>query len=132
MSVRQLRFVVTVDDHEDVVKFFREALGMAVEAAYRGPGEAQVTILDAGRATLEVVNREQAAYIDDVEVGRRVAGPVRLALEVDDVSADTVRATRRGAVQTAPPTTTPWDSRNARLEAPGGIHLTLFEELSGE
>ncbi|MDF3049494.1 MAG: glyoxalase, partial [Pseudonocardia sp.] len=29
----------------------------------------------------------------------------------------------------APPTRTPWDSLNARLEAPGGLQLTLFEEL---
>ncbi|MEZ5184432.1 MAG: VOC family protein [Candidatus Nanopelagicales bacterium] len=129
MSVRQLRFVVTVDDHDDVVQFFREALGMPVEAAYQGPGDARVTILDAGRATLEVINREQAEYIDEVEVGRRVAGQVRLALEVEDVRANTARATRRGAAQTAPPTTTAWHSRNARLEAPGGIHLTLFQEL---
>jgi hypothetical protein len=74
MAIRQLRFVVTVDDHDDVVRFFREALGMEVEQAYAGPGQARVTILDAGRATLEVINRAQAEYVDEVEVGRRVAG----------------------------------------------------------
>ncbi len=132
MSVRQLRFVVTVDDHDDVVQFFREVLGMPVEAAFEGPGQARVTILEAGRATLEVVNRAQAEYIDEVEVGRRVAGSVRLALEVDDVVTDTERAVARGATQTAAPTDTPWESRNARLEAPGGIHLTLFEELGDD
>ncbi len=129
MTVRQLRFVVTVDDHDGVVSFFREALGMPVAAAYEGPGEAQVTILDAGRATLEVINQAQAEYIDEVEVGRRVAGKVRLALEVDDVDADADRAEGQGAARTAPPIGTPWNSRNARLEAPGQIHLTLFQEL---
>ena len=129
MTVRQLRFVITVDDHDAVVRFFREALGMPVAAAYEGPGEAQVTILDAGRATLEVINQAQAEYIDEVEVGRRVAGKVRLALEVDDVDADADRAEGQGAAPTAPPIATPWNSRNARLEAPGQIHLTLFQEL---
>jgi predicted enzyme related to lactoylglutathione lyase len=128
MAVRQLRFVITVDDHDDVVGFFRDALGMEIDEANEGPGEARVTILDAGRATLEVINRAQADYIDEVEVGRRVAGTIRLALEVADVAADTRRGTEHGAVEIAPPTVTPWNSRNARLEAPGGIHLTLFQE----
>ncbi len=29
----------------------------------------------------------------------------------------------------AEPTTTPWNSLNARLEAPAGLQLTLFQEL---
>ena len=29
----------------------------------------------------------------------------------------------------APPTRTPWDSLNARVNAPDGLQLTLFEEL---
>ena len=129
MAVRQLRFVITVDDHNDVVRFFHDALGMDVDETYTGPGEARVTIFDAGRATLEVINRAQAEYIDEVEVGRRVAGTVRLALEVDDVVTDTRNAVQHGGTQAAPPTETPWNSRNARLDAPGGIHLTLFQEL---
>ena len=30
----------------------------------------------------------------------------------------------------AEPTRTPWDSLNARLEAPAGLQLTLFTELT--
>ena len=30
----------------------------------------------------------------------------------------------------APPTETPWRSLNARLEAPAGVQLTLFQELA--
>jgi hypothetical protein len=36
-----------------------------------------------------------------------------------------------GATVVAPPTVTPWQSLNARLEAPAGLQLTLFAELSG-
>lgn len=31
----------------------------------------------------------------------------------------------------APPAKTPWNSLNARLEAPAGLQITVFEELAG-
>jgi len=68
--------------------------------------------------------------IDEVEVGRRVAPHFRVALEVDDCAAASERATGGGAVPVAPPTRTPWDSLNARFDAPGEVHLTLFQELT--
>ena len=34
-----------------------------------------------------------------------------------------------GAQQVAPPTETPWRSLNARMEAPGGMQVTAFQEL---
>ena len=34
-----------------------------------------------------------------------------------------------GAEPVAPPTETPWGSLNARLEAPGGMQVTAFQEL---
>jgi hypothetical protein len=43
--------------------------------------------------------------------------------------ASTREAIAGGAEQIAPPTRTPWDSLNSRLHAPGGIQLTLFQEL---
>ena len=90
---------------------------------------AEVTILDAGRATLELANTAQVEMIDDVEVGRRVAPHLRLALEVDDCDDATRAALGGGATSIAPPTRTPWNSLNARMDAPAGIHLTLFQEL---
>ncbi len=91
--------------------------------------DGRVTILDAGRATLELLDPTHAAFVDEVEVGRRVAGHIRLALEVDDTE-DTTRALAgAGATVVAEPTRTPWNSLNARLEAPAGLQLTLFQEL---
>ncbi len=127
--VRQLRLVVATPDAEAAVAFFHDVLGMPVDEAYDGPGGARVTILGAGRATLEIANPAQQRFIDDVEVGRQVAGVWRVALEVDDARAANEAAVAAGAAPVAPPTRTPWDSLNARLEAPGGIHLTLFQEL---
>jgi lactoylglutathione lyase len=88
-----------------------------------------VTILDAGRATLELADAPHAAYVDEVEVGRRVAGHVRVALQVPDARAATERALAAGAALIAPPVETPWRSLNARLEGPAGLQLTLFQEL---
>jgi hypothetical protein len=36
---------------------------------------------------------------------------------------------RAGATVVAPPTRTPWNSLNARLEGPADLQLTLFTEL---
>ena len=127
-TVRQLRLVVHASDYERALAFFRDALGMPTAEAYSGPGGAEVTILDAGRATLEIANDAQIDYIDEVEVGRRVAPHFRVALEVDDCASAAAAAEAGGATPIAPPTLTPWDSLNARFDAPGEIHLTLFEE----
>ena len=83
-QVKQLRLVVHAEDYEQALVFFRDVLGMPTAEAYAGDDGAEVTILDAGRATLELANTAQVEMIDDVEVGRRVAPHLRLALEVDD------------------------------------------------
>ena len=89
-------------------------------------------ILDAGRATLEIANPAQVRMIDDVEVGRQVAPHIRIAFEVDDSAAATDRLLAAGATQVAPPTVTPWQSLNSRLDAPADLHITLFQELLGQ
>jgi hypothetical protein len=89
----------------------------------------RVTILDAGRATLELADPPHAAYVDEVEVGRRVAGHLRVALQVPDAAAATDAAMAADAERIAPPVATPWRSLNARLNGPAGLQLTLFEEL---
>ena len=127
--VSQLRLVVHADDYDEAVGFFRDVLGMPEAEAYDGDGGARVMILDAGRATLELSNTPQVEMIDRVEVGRRVAPHFRVALEVDDCEAATEAALAGGAGSIAPPTLTPWSSRNSRLQAPAGIQLTLFQEL---
>ncbi len=130
MSVLQMRLVVEAPDYDEAVRFYRDVLGMREELAVSGPDGAQVTILDAGRATLELANPAQKRYIDEVEVGRPVAPKFRLALEVGDVPGMTHRLVEAGATLIAEPTETPWRSLNARLDAPAGVQLTLFQELS--
>ena len=122
----ELRLVLTVDDFEQALTFYRDTLGLPELAVWESPGDARVVLLEAGHATLELVNEAQAAFIDEVEVGRRVAGPVRVAFEVDDSTAVAARLVAAGAEQLAEPVTTPWNDRNVRVRAPDGMQLTLF------
>lgn len=131
-GVRELRLAVTAEDYAEAVRFYRDVLGLAEMGTYVSPdGASRVTILDAGRATLELSEPGYAAYIDEVEVGRRVAGHVRVAFAVLDTAATTERLAVAGARVIAAPVETPWQSINARLDGPAGLQLTLFQELGG-
>ena len=127
-DVTELRLVVTAADYDQALRFYRDVLGLRERAAYSSPG-GRVTILEAGRATLELADPQHAAYIDDVEVGHRAAGHIRVAFQVDETVAATARLAAAGATIIAGPTPTPWQSLNARLEGPAGLQLTLFSDL---
>jgi len=127
--VTELRLVLTVDGYDAALAFYRDALGMREHAAYDAPNGGRVTLLDAGRATVELADQRQAEYIDEVEVGRRVSGRIRVAFEVSDAGEATRRLAAAGADVIAAPTRTPWQSLNARLTDPDGVQLTLFQEL---
>jgi predicted enzyme related to lactoylglutathione lyase len=128
-AVRQLRLVVEAEDYDEAVRFYRDVLGLTEELSIDGGDGAHVTIQQAGRATLEIANPAQKRMIDDVEVGRQVAPRMRIAFEVEDAGSTTRRLVAGGATLVAEPTRTPWDSLNSRLDAPAGLHVTLFQEL---
>lgn len=124
-TVRELRIALTVDDYERAVAFYRDGLGLAeVESWIRPDGRG--TILDAGRATLELFDPQQAETLDRIEVGRRVSGAVRLALHVDDSVAAAQELIEAGATRESGPVDTAWGDRNVRVRAPDGMQLTLF------
>ena len=125
-GVCQLRVVLRAEDFDAAVAFYRDGLGLGERPATAGPDAARIVLLDAGRATLELVDEAQARYVDEVEGAGPAATPVRLAFEVADApdAAEALRAT--GVPLLAPPTRTPWDTLNARLAGPGGVHVTVF------
>ncbi len=129
MKPLQMRVVVKVDDYDEAVRFYRDVLGAEEELQIHGEGDERVTILDVGRATLELSTPAQVDMIDRVEVGRSVSPRIRVAFEVPDVDGATTRLVEAGAELVAPPTRTPWASLNSRLAAPAGLQLTLFQEL---
>jgi lactoylglutathione lyase len=126
--VRELRVAVTATDYDGALAFYRDVLGLRERESFASE-HGHVTILDAGRATLELLDPIHAAFVDEVEVGRRVAGHVRIAFEVEDSTKTTRAMAAAGATVIAEPTQTPWNSLHARLEGPAGLQLTLFTEL---
>jgi lactoylglutathione lyase len=127
-DVEELRLVLTVSEFDAAVALYRDALGLA-ELEDWSEGDAKIVVLDAGRATLELVNEEQAGRIDRSEVGNRVSGPVRIAFKVADSEATARRLARAGAEMVADAVTTPWNDRNVRMRDPEGMQLTLFTTL---
>ncbi|WP_267960856.1 VOC family protein [Streptomyces sp. NRRL S-475] len=102
-AVRELRLVVTAEDYDAALHFYRDVLGLTEQGAFASE-DGRVTILDAGRATLELTDPNHAAFIDEVEVGRRVAGHIRVAFQVDDSVAMTAKLAAAGAEVVAEPT----------------------------
>ena len=127
--VLQMRVVVEAEDYDSAVRFYRDILGGTEELVVHSDRGENVTILSMGRATLELSNPQQVEMIDRVEVGHRVSPHLRVAFEVTDVDGVAQELVNAGGTLIAPPTRTPWDSLNARLDGPAGLQLTIFEEL---
>jgi methylmalonyl-CoA/ethylmalonyl-CoA epimerase len=123
----ELRVVLTVPDFDEAVAFYRDALGLEQIADWSGE-DGRVILLDAGRATIELFDQRQAESVDRIEAGRRVSGPVRLAVEVTDIDGTAARLAAAGAEPMAAPVVPPWGGRNARLRTPDGLQLTLFSD----
>lgn len=132
-AVRQLRVVVQSPEFDAILAFYRDVVGMPQAEAYEAEGGARVAILDAGRATLELANPAQVAFIDRVETdGDAPSDRIRIALQVEDTAETVGRLADAGAIVEAAARETPWRSMNARLRAPAGLQLTLFQELGDE
>jgi catechol 2,3-dioxygenase-like lactoylglutathione lyase family enzyme len=124
-EVTELRVALTVPDFDEAVRFYRDTLGLEQLADWSSEG-GRVILLAAGSATLELLDEAQAGVVDGIEVGSRVSGVVRLALEVPDSVETARRLIAAGGEEVAPPVSTPWGDRNARVRAPDGMQLTLF------
>ena len=125
MSVRELRLVLTVDDLDAAVTFYRDALRLEQLGFFENDG-GRGFLLGADRGTLELFDEAQAVAVDAIEVGLRAAGPLRIALEVENSDAAAERLVAEGGSQLAPPVETPWGDRNVRIASPDGMQLTLF------
>jgi len=124
-DVTELRVALTVEDFGQALAFYRDVLGLEQVADWSSE-TGRVVVLDAGRATLELLDDAQAETVDAIEAGCRVSGTVRLAIRVADSQDMAARLVAAGARQVAPPVRTPWSDRNARVQAPDGMQLTLF------
>ncbi|MFN8530009.1 MAG: SDR family NAD(P)-dependent oxidoreductase [Anaerolineae bacterium] len=122
---RWLNLVLRVDDVDHTAALYRDGLGMPVIEEWTQTGHGY--LLDAGRATLEIVDAVQAADVDRIEAGSPQGQRVRLALEVGDVNAAREQLAAYGAQALAGVVDTPWGHRNQRVQAHDGLQMTLFE-----
>ncbi len=125
-GIHELRVALTVDDFEGAAALYGDGLGLSIVKEWEGP-EGRGIVLSAGAATVELLDRPQAEFIDRVEVGERVSGPVRLALEVPDIETSAASLMGKGAEAVGGPVGTPWGDFNRRLRTPDGLQLTLFQ-----
>jgi catechol 2,3-dioxygenase-like lactoylglutathione lyase family enzyme len=124
--VHELRVALTTSDYERLVKFYCDGLGIEPAAIWNN-SQGQALVLNLGNATLEIFDEAQAETIDQIEVGGRISGQIRFALQVPDLKVAMERLLTHGATLVHPPIMTPWGDYNVRLQDPDGMQITLFQ-----
>jgi predicted enzyme related to lactoylglutathione lyase len=125
-NILELRVAITTQDYERLVKFYCLGLGIEPAAVWNNDG-GKALMLNMGNATLEIFDERQAEVIDELEVGKRVSGQIRFALQVPDLKAAMERMLANGATLVHEPVMTPWGDYNVRLQDPDGMQITLFQ-----
>jgi catechol 2,3-dioxygenase-like lactoylglutathione lyase family enzyme len=127
MKVKELRIILTVDNLDEIIQFYRDVAGFPVSKEWHDETTGNGIILEAGKASLELIDKKDAATIDDIEVGRRIAGSVRLALNIgENIKGASEKFIAGGAIALADIKQAPW-SKVQRLQDPSGMQFTLFE-----
>ena len=124
--VLELRVALTTDAFERMASFYREGLGLEPSQVWP-EDQGRALVLDLGRATLEVFDEKQANTVDQIEVGHRISGQIRFALQVPDLNAAMNRLQAHGATLVHAPVVTPWGDQSVRFEDPDGMQITLYE-----
>lgn len=127
--VQGLRLALTVSDFERATALYRDGLRLPVLDQWISDNSKGI-LFGAGEATLEIFDEGQAAEVDQIEVGHRSAGLVRVALIVDDLDTASTAMLEKGAVAVSQPILTPWNDRNQRLafEPHNDVQVTLSHD----
>jgi methylmalonyl-CoA/ethylmalonyl-CoA epimerase len=126
-SIYEVRIVLTVERFDEAVQFYRDRLGLAIVKQWQRASGSGVILALGPHTTLELFDASQAIFVDQMEVGRRVSGPVRLALSVQDVGTATEMFQCAGAQVLSQPKMMPWGDCNARVEPPDGMQITIYQ-----
>lgn len=125
-NIFELRVAITTQDYDRLVKFYCLGLGIEPAAVWNNDG-GKALMLNMGNATLEIFDERQAEVIDELEVGKRVSGQIRFALQVPDLKVAMERMLANGATLVHEPVMTPWGDYNVRLQDPDGMQITLYQ-----
>jgi len=124
--VLELRVALITEAYDRLVSFYCDGLGLNPSEVWP-EDQGRALVLDMGKATLEVFDETQAETIDNLEVGHRISGQIRFALQVPDLNAAIERLVEHGATMVNQPVETPWGDRNVRFQDPDGMQITLFQ-----
>ncbi len=126
--IMELRVALTTSDYDRLVRFYCDGLGLEPAQLWTND-QGHAVILEMGKATLEIFDETHAHTVDEIEVGKRISGRIRFALQVPDLQAAMDRLLAEGAILVHPPIVTPWGHHNVRLQDPDGMQITLFQVL---
>jgi catechol 2,3-dioxygenase-like lactoylglutathione lyase family enzyme len=124
--VLELVVAITTRDYQQLVQFYCSGLGLEPSQVWP-VHQGQATVLDLGRAALEIFDEKQTDTIDQLEAGARLSGPVRFALEVPDLAAALQRLLAQGGISVHAPVLTPWGDTSVRVQDPDGMQVPLFQ-----
>ena len=124
--VMELRVALTTKEFDRLAGFYRIGLGMEPSQVWPAD-QGRALVLDMGKATLEVFDEKQAQTVDQIEVGKRVSGQIRFALQVPDLDAAVKRLVASGATLVHEPVVAPWGDKMARFQDPDGMQITLYQ-----
>jgi catechol 2,3-dioxygenase-like lactoylglutathione lyase family enzyme len=122
---KEFRVALTVDDFDKCVSFYRDVIGLSVIQEWPS-AEGKGILFSIEKATLEILDQRHAEWVDYMEVGRRLSGPVRFALNMPNMRSVLSSAEAAGARIIGGPVQTPWKDVNARLIGPDGTQITFF------
>jgi catechol 2,3-dioxygenase-like lactoylglutathione lyase family enzyme len=125
-GVREFRISLTAKDFDACLAFYRDALGLKQEQDWTTE-QGRCVLLAIEKATIEIIDENQARLIDSVEVGKRVSGQIRFAFHVSDLASAMASAAAKGAVVAHAPVETPWKDVNARLVGPDQMQMTFYQ-----
>lgn len=127
-SMKELRLVLTVDNLDEIIDFYKNQVGLTESLSWDSPTGKGI-ILEAGKASLELIDRKHKDFIDKMEVGKAgVSGDVRIALNFgSQMPEKSKQLLRNGAKPLGKLTSAPW-SDIMRIEDPAGMQITLFEK----
>ncbi len=125
-SVQEFRVSLTVGDFNESVAFYRSVLGLPIAHDW-STSQGRCILLQLPKATLELIDQAQAQHIDDVEVGRRLSGQVRLAFQFLEVNSALATARTMGATVVRQSILTPWRDLISRVRGPDGMQITFFQ-----
>jgi predicted enzyme related to lactoylglutathione lyase len=128
-SVKEFRISLTVKDFDKCLSFYRDVLGLKQEQDWTTE-QGRCVLLLIKKATIEIIDENQANLIDSVEVGKRVSGQVRFAFNVSNLESTIALATEKGAMVVHSPIETPWRDVNARLIGPDQMHMTFYQSAT--